>query len=293
MHILLSFIAKLLINQKMGIRVWYTVFTMPKKNKKLVIANWKMYVTSEKEAEGLFMSIRNVVARLQYIHMISCPPHMYMNQLSKLVNHQNYTVGAQDAYAEESGSRTGETSVLMIKNAGAEHVILGHSERRHLETKMDVARKVTAVLEHGMTPVICVGEELRDKNWKKHLQQQVRDVFDRVPKKNPENIIIAYEPVWAISSDKKVPATSVQYNESMEVIKEELKKVWKTSKAVDQMTFVYGGSLDDKNIEEFLKNTDVEGFLVGSASQDPRVLMTMFRIIETHGERIASETAPE
>ena len=272
--------------------VWYTDSTMQLR-KKLLVANWKMYVTSEKEAEGLFSSIRNVVARLQHIHMISCPPHMYLNQLSQLVNHQSYTVGAQDAYAEESGSRTGETSVLMIKNAGAGHVILGHSERRHLEAKTDVARKVTAVLEHGMKPIICIGEEQRDKNWKKDLQQQVRDVFDRVPKKNPENIIIAYEPVWAISSDKKAPATSVQYNESLEVIKEELKKVWKTARAVEQMRFLYGGSLDDKNIEDFIKNTDADGFLVGSASQDPRILMTMFRIIETQGERAALEFIPE
>jgi len=258
---------------------------MPKKNKKLIIANWKMYVTSEKDAEGLFLSIRNVVARLQHIHMVSCPSHMYLNQLTRHVNNQNYTVGAQDAYSEESGSRTGETSVLMVKNAGAGHVILGHSERRHLETKVDVARKVAAVLEHGMKAVICVGEEERDKNWKKELRQQVKDVFDRVPKKTPENIIIAYEPVWAISGDRKTPATSVQYNESIEIIKDELKKVWRTSKAVDQMGFVYGGSLDDKNIEEFLKNTDADGFLVGSAAQDPRVLMTMFRIIETHVEQ--------
>jgi triosephosphate isomerase len=254
------------------------------KKKKLLIANWKMNVTSEKEAEGLFLSIRNVVSRLSHTQMICCPPHMYLNQVAAHVNSKNYTVGAQDAYSEESGSRTGETSVLMVKNSGAQHVILGHSERRHLETKLDVARKVSAVLEHGMKPVICVGEEQRDKNWKKELKQQLKDVFDRVSKKDPENIIIAYEPIWAISGDKKNPATSVQYNESVEVIKEELKKIFRTQKAVDEIKFLYGGSLDDKNIEEFLKNTDTDGFLVGRVSHDPRILMTMFRLIETHVE---------
>jgi triosephosphate isomerase len=252
--------------------------------KKLLVANWKMNVTSQKDAEGLFLSIRNVVSRLNHTHMICCPPHMYLNQVAAHVNSKNYTVGAQDAYSEESGSRTGETSVLMVKNSGAGHVILGHSERRHLETKLDVARKVSAVLEHGMKPIICIGEDVRDKNWKKELKQQLKDVFDRVSKKEPENIIIAYEPVWAISGDKKSPATSVQYNESMELIKDELKKIFRTQKAVDEMTFLYGGSLDDKNIEDFLKNTDTDGFLVGRVSHDPRILMTMFRLIETHVE---------
>lgn len=257
--------------------------------KKLLVANWKMNVTSEKDAVNLFLSIKNVVSRLDHTHMICCPPHMYLNQVAGEVDAKNYTVGAQDAYAEESGSRTGETSVLMVKNAGASHVILGHSERRHLETKLDVARKVAAVLDHGMKPIICIGEEIRDKNWKKELRQQIRDVFDRVPKKEPEKVIIAYEPVWAISADKKNPATSVQYNESMEVIKEELKKIWRSQKAVDQMTFLYGGSLDDKNIEEFLKNTDTDGFLVGRVSHDPRILITMFRLIENHMENLDEE----
>ncbi len=255
---------------------------MMQKPKKMIVANWKMNVTSEKDAVGLFNSIKNVVSKLDYTQMICCPPHMYVNQVAKQANHKNYRVGGQDAYPEESGSRTGETSVLMMKNAGAEYVILGHSERRHLETKSDVARKVTAVLEHDMSPIICIGEETRDKNWKKTLQQQLKDVFNRVPKKNPENIIIAYEPIWAISSDKKNPATSTEYMEALEVIKKELQKIFKTATAVSKIRFLYGGSLDDKNIEDFLKNADVDGFLVGRVSHDPRILMTMFRLVEDH-----------
>jgi triosephosphate isomerase len=260
--------------------------------KKMIVANWKMNVTSEKDAENLFLSLRNVVAKLDYTRMICCPPHMYVNQVAKHLSHKNYRVGGQDAYAEEAGSRTGETSVLMQKNAGAEYIILGHSERRHLETKLDIARKVTSVLEHEMAPIICLGEEQRDKNWKKELTQQVKDVFHRVSKKNPEWIIIAYEPIWAISGDKKTPATSVQYMEALEVIKKELQKIFKSAKALDKIRFLYGGSLDDKNIEDFLRNSDVDGFLVGRVSHDPRVLMTMFRLIEDYmlKEKIAEKT---
>lgn len=256
-----------------------------KNRKKMIVANWKMNVVSEKDAVGLFNSIKSVVAKLDYTKMVCCPPHMYVNQVAQQVNHPNYRVGGQDAYPEESGSRTGETSVLMMKNSGAEYVILGHSERRHMETKSDVARKVTAVLEHGLTPIICVGEESRDKNWKKNLQQQLKDVFNRVPKKEPENIIIAYEPIWAISSDKKNPATSTEYMEALDVIKKELQKIFKTVKAVEKIRFLYGGSLDDKNIEDFLRHAEVNGFLVGRVSHDPRILMTMFRLIEDHVQK--------
>ena len=258
---------------------------MVHKPKKMIVANWKMNVTKEEEAEGLFVSIKNVVNKLEYTMMVACPPHMYVNQVARHVDHRNYRVGGQDAYPEESGSRTGETSVLMMKNAGAEYVILGHSERRHLETKADVSRKVTAVLEHGMIPIICIGEEQRDRNWKKTIAQQLRDVFNRVPKKEPERIIVAYEPIWAISGDKKSPATAVEYMEALEVIKKELHKIFKTVSAVDKIRFLYGGSLDDKNIEDFLKNAEVDGFLVGRVSQDPRILMTMFRLVEDHMQR--------
>ncbi len=250
------------------------------KKRILLVANWKMNVVSESEAVNLFNSIKNVIARNTSIEMIVCPPHMYLNQVAGQVTADHYNVGAQDAFPDESGNRTGETSIAMVKNADAKYVILGHSERSHLEDRSDVAQKITATLEKEITPIICVGETQRDKNWKKEITQQLRDSFNRVPKKNPENIVIAYEPVWAIYSDKKNPATSVQYNEAMEVIKKELQKLFKTAKAVDSMRFIYGGSLDDKNIEEYLKNTDVDGFLVGRVSHDPRVLMTMFRLIE-------------
>lgn len=266
---------------------------MNHKNKKLIIANWKMNVTSEKDAEGLFSSVKNVVSKLDHVRMVACPPHMYIEQVSRLVSHPNYRVGGQDAYPEESGSRTGEVSVLMMKNAGAEYIILGHSERRHLETKSDVARKVIAVLEHDMIPVICIGEEQRDRNWKKELRTQIKDVFHRVPKKEPQRIVIAYEPIWAISSASKKPATSVEYMEALEVIKEELQKIFKSAKAVDQISFLYGGSLDDKNIEEFLRFADVDGFLIGRVSHDPRILMTMFRLVEDHVYKTRLEQAQE
>ncbi len=241
------------------------------KKRILLVANWKMNTVSEKDAINLFNSIKNVLVRNTTTKMVVCPPHMYLNQLKKEVISKHYTVGAQDAFPDEIANRTGENSIAMIKNAGAEYAIVGHSDRAHLEDRSDVARKITALMENDIKPIICFGETQRDKNWKKELVAQVKESFNRVPKKNPENIVIAYCPAWAISGDKKNPATSVQYNEAMEIIKKELQKLFKTLKAVESMTYIYGGSLDDKNIEEYLKNTDVEGFMVGRVSHDPRI----------------------
>lgn len=249
------------------------------KKRMLLVANWKMNVVSEPAAKNLFNSIKNVIARVSSIEMIVCPPHMYLNQVAGEVINDHYNVGAQDAFPEDTGHRTSETSIAMVKNAGAKYVILGHSERSHLEDRIDVARKITAVIENELTPIVCIGEKQRDKDWKKDLALQTKESFNRVPKKFADKIVVAYTPAWAISQDKKNPATSGEYNEAMEVIKKELQKVFKTLKAADSIKYIYGGSLDDKNIEEYLKSTDVEGFMVGRVAHDPRILMTMFRLI--------------
>jgi len=248
----------------------------------LLVSHWKMFVTSEDQAVRLFNSIKNVLAKNTTTEMIVLPPHMYLNQVAKEVSHKNYKVGAQDAFYEDEGSYTGETSALMVKNAGAEHVLLGHHSRSYLETRADVAKKIIAVLEKGLTPMVCFSEgDKREKNWKKKLSEQVKESFQRVPKKEPGKFVIVYEPAWAeYDGENKNPATVEQYNEAMEVIKGELKKLFKSARAVNEMKFLYGGSLDDKNIEDFLKNTDVDGFIIGRAALDPRILMTMFRLIE-------------
>lgn len=258
----------------------------------LLVANWKMNVVSEKEAVDLFSSIKNVLARNTTTEMIVCPPHIYLNQVGKEVISDHYNIGAQDAFPIEVGNYTSETSISMVKDANAKYIILGHSERSHLETHSDVSSKVTAALANDVMPIICIGEKEHGKNWKKEIAQQLKDVFNRVPKSNPEKIVIAYEPMWAIYGDKKNPATSVQYNEAIDVIKKEIHKLFKTLKAVESMRFIYGGSLDDKNIEEFMKNTDVDGFMVGRVSHDPRILMTIFRLI-TEGVELRKKAIRE
>lgn len=263
----------------------YAIIKIMNMKRKIIIANWKTNITAEKDAVNLFNSIKAVMARMRNVEMMVCPPHMYLNQVSQQAISDHYGVAAQDAYPDEAGSQTGSTTVQMVKNAGAKYVLLGHSDRAHLEDRGDVAKKITAVLEAEMKPIICIGEHERDKNWKKELTQQLKDSFYRVPKKNADQIVIAYEPIWAISSDKKNPASADQYNEAMTHIKKELQKIFKTLKAVEQITFLYGGSLDDKNIEEYLRHTDVDGFLVGRVSHDPRILMTMFRLIDEDVEK--------
>ncbi len=258
----------------------------------LLVANWKMNVVSEKDAVDLFNSIKNVLVRNTTTEMIVCPPHMYLNQVGREVISDHYNIGAQDLFPAEYGNYTGETSVSMVKNAGVKYVILGHSERRHIEKHSDLPAKITAALENNIKPIICIGETERGKNWKKEIAQQLKDVFNRVPKGKPEKIVIAYEPIWAIYGDKKNPATAIQYNEAIDVIKKEIHKLFKTLKAVESIRYIYGGSLDDKNVEEYLKLTDVDGFMVGRVSHDPRILMTMFRLI-TEGVELRKKAIRE
>ncbi len=258
----------------------YTGGTMQEK-RILLIAHWKMHVTSEEQAVRLFNSIKNVLAQNRTTEMIVLPPHPYLHQVGREVAYKHYAMGAQDAFYEDQGPYTGEVSALMVKNAGAKYVLLGHHSRAHKETREEVAKKITAVLNQGMNPIVCFGEQERGKQWKKQLREQIKESFQRVSKKEPERFVIAYEPAWATyDGENKNPASVEQYQEAMDIIKDELKKLFRSARAVNEMRFLYGGSLDDKNIEEYLKKTDVDGFIVGRAALDPRILMTMFRLIE-------------
>ena len=260
-----------------------------------LLANWKLH-GSKSFYQNWFAAFNQSYQGSHHDSLGIAPPAIYISDIARYSSNPGIAIGSQNIDQFSSGARTGEIASSMVKDAGGLFSITGHSERRMFFNELDgdIAAKLDLASSTSLLPILCVGEsrEERDQNkTEKVLEMQVSNVLRACS--TLHSLTIAYEPVWAISSDKKAPATSVQYNESLEVIKEELKKVWKTTRAVEQMRFLYGGSLDDKNIEDFIKNTDADGFLVGSASQDPRILMTMFRIIETQGERAALEFIPE
>jgi triosephosphate isomerase len=180
-------------------------------------------------------------------------------------------VGAQNVYWEKSGAFTGEVSVEMLESLGLTHVLLGHSERRTLfgETDETVARRLTAVLEGRLTPVVCVGEVLEEREsgaTAEVLERQVRGALGGVAPDHIGRIVVAYEPVWAIGTGKT--ATPEIANEAHTLIRNVIADMFGRS-AADGVSILYGGSVKPENTASLMAESEVDGVLVGGASLDP------------------------
>lgn len=230
----------------------------------LIIANWKMNPTNSKEAFDL---AKNVIQGLEGVEAdaVLCPPFVYVPQL---LPSSNVFIGAQDAFSEQEGPYTGQVSPLMLKNLGCSYVILGHSERKRLgETQDMVAKKIQAALEVGLIPVVCVGE-----NIEKEMKAILKDIKDT----DISKIVFVYEPEGAISTEPGAKASSPeQLEQALGVMRAILLK--RASKGVVEKTAIlYGGSVDSKNIEVFMK-TGVQGALVGAASLDAQEFVRLVK----------------
>ncbi len=182
----------------------------------------------------------------------------------------NIGVAAQDMHWEREGAFTGEVSAAMIAEAGAEYVIIGHSERRRLfgETDVIVNRKTAAAITAGLTPIVCVGETLEERERNETLailDRQIKDGLDKVTGEQLAELVVAYEPVWAIGTGKT--ATAAQAGEAHAHIRTRLRQ-WFGAEAADQCRVLYGGSVKPDNIRQLIAEPDVDGALVGGASLD-------------------------
>lgn len=204
------------------------------------------------------------------LEMVICPPFTALSETAEVIYDSNIKLGAQDCHWQEEGAFTGEVSALMLKDVGCEFVIIGHSERRQYfgESNESVNKKIKAVLKQGLTPIVCVGETLKERETKKtfkvlddHIQNGLKDITEEEVLK----LVIAYEPVWAIGTGKT--ATPNQAQEAQKYIRELLKKMY-NEEAAENIRIQYGGSVKPDNITELMKQPDVDGALVGSASLD-------------------------
>ena len=252
------------------------------KTKKIIIGNWKANPLSQKDALKLAKGFQKIASRLKQVETVICVPYMYALSLGKLS--RKIAVGVQDVFWTEHGARTGEITPDMLQAAGITYVIVGHSERRALgETDEMVNKKIKACLKFGVTPIVCVGETVRDKNmnYLKTLKNQIKETFKRVQKRDLEKVIIAYEPVWAISTSKKRHnATAADSLEMVIYIKKVLTDLFKDQKTVERIPFIYGGSANAKNAEEFLSDGGVVGLLPGHASLDAKEFGAMLLVAE-------------
>lgn len=238
------------------------------KEKKIIIANWKMNPVSEKEAQKLFLSIKNVASKLLNVQTIICPPFVYLNTLNKLFKGHRIAVGAQDVFYKNTGSFTGMISADMLKDNGIKYAIVGHSERRSLgETNEIVNQKIKLLLQADIVPIVCVGEVVRDEEAKHFdfLKNEILNSLDGVSAGSLENIIIAYEPVWAISTNSAGVAMNSQDIHEMTIF---TKKVLsdKYGMKVVLPKILYGGSVNVENVEDLIMNGNIDGLLVGKAS---------------------------
>lgn len=225
--------------------------------KKIIIGNWKMNKTS-KEVKEFFKEFnkKEFKTRSNTLYGLAIPACNIPFAIDKRVN-KKFIVAAQDVSKHLSGAFTGEISILMLKDLGVSHVIIGHSERRiyHGETDQDVNTKAKIALEHGVIPIICVGETLEQyesKQSKKIVEKQIKDCVKDL---DLSKIVIAYEPVWAIGTGKTAT------NEYAQVMCNHIRKL--TS---DDTLIQYGGSVTPETINDLLKQPDVDGALVGGAS---------------------------
>jgi triosephosphate isomerase len=236
--------------------------------KKIIVANWKMQPESLAEAQDILESVNGHMESLgnlkDDLSLIFCPPYVYLEEVAKHLEMSHLKdksfLGAQDIAPEEKGSFTGEVSGAMLKKIGVQYVIIGHSERRWKlgESDQTVNKKIKAALNSELTPIVCIGEKDRQGNFEGFLATQVKNTFDDIDSDQIERCIIAYEPVWAISSNPGAkPDTPDSAVQSINIIKEKLPEA---------KTYLYGGSVNSNNAKDFLERSEINGVLVGAAS---------------------------
>lgn len=254
--------------------------TKTNRNKRIIVGNWKMNPRSLKEAEKLFSSVAKSITSIKKTEVAICAPFVYLQTLKKLS--KKIALGAQDSFGVDTGPFTGEVSSEMLYNIGVRYVILGHSERRTLgETNSLINKKIKGALVSGLAPIICVGENSRDENHEYFnvVRTQIEECLDGISKNSLSKIIIAYEPVWALSStaDRR-DATPRDSEEMVIFIKKTLAD--KFGPKIELPRMLYGGSANEKDAADFLQNGGVDGLLPGKASLSAEKFSKIVKIAE-------------
>ena len=242
---------------------------MPRK--KLIAANWKMYKTPE-QTSAFFEEFLPLVADHTRDEIVVCTPYIDLHTAVDSAQGSNVFVGAQNMHWQKEGAFTGEISALMLKAIGVTHVILGHSERREFfnETDDTVNRKLEFALENGLTPIVCVGEVLEEREaglTEDVLRRQCMRAFNGISGKKAAKLTIAYEPVWAIGTGKT--ATPDIAADAHSVVRHEAAKAFGEEFAA-ALRILYGGSVKPDNATALMSEEEIDGALVGGASLDPK-----------------------
>ncbi|MFO8056738.1 MAG: triose-phosphate isomerase [bacterium] len=234
--------------------------------KPFIAGNWKLNLTSG-EAVELAKKVADAAAELD-IEVGIAPVYTVIPAVREAIKGSGVHLMAQNLFWEDSGAYTGEVSAPMLKDAGCTYVIIGHSERRQYfnETDETVNKRLKAALSHGLTPIVCIGETLEEREADRTMdviERQVKGALQDIEEKDLQDLVMAYEPVWAIGTGKT--ATSDQAQEVHARIRDLIKNLYSDSLA-EGMRIQYGGSVKPENVSELMGMQDIDGALVGGAS---------------------------
>jgi triosephosphate isomerase (TIM) len=239
--------------------------------KKLIAANWKMY-KNPAQTKDFFHEFLPLVTKHDRDEIVVCPPFVDLHAAIELAKDSQVAVGAQNVYWKTEGAFTGEISPTMLVAVGCTHVIIGHSERRQYfgETDDTVNLKLKAALEHGLTPIVCVGEVLEEREaglTEDVLRRQCMRAFSTLSAKKAARLVVAYEPVWAIGTGKT--ATPEMASDAHVLIRGEAAKAFGDEFGA-ALRILYGGSVKPENAKALMSQEEIDGALVGGASLDPK-----------------------
>lgn len=246
--------------------------------KKLIVANWKLNGNIKMISNYLNFLKLNTSSNLKENIIVIAPPTIYLERIYHDINKMNIFLGAQNVDVNLRGAFTGETSIVMLKDIGVKYVIIGHSERRifHNETDNGIVKKFNLIKNFNLIPILCIGETEKEKNnsqTQKIIKKQLNCIFKILGEKAFRNTVIAYEPIWAIGTGISADPEYVQIIHKF--IRNYIEKHDLISKNI---IIQYGGSINSRNAKEFIKQEDVDGFLIGNSSLDPKEFLKIIEI---------------
>ncbi|NEU30151.1 triose-phosphate isomerase [bacterium LRH843] len=238
--------------------------------KPIIAGNWKMHKTLD-EAKQFVREIKESVPVNSEVDTVVCSPALFLESLVKEASGTDVKIGAQNVHFEEKGAFTGEVSPVALADLGVDYVIIGHSERRELfaETDESVNKKVHAALKHGLIPIMCCGETDEEREANKTntiVQSQVTAGLAGLTEEQVKQVVIAYEPIWAIGTGKS--STAEDANDVCAYIRSVVAESY-SAEAARAVRIQYGGSVKPANIKEYMSQSDIDGALVGGASLEP------------------------
>lgn len=248
--------------------------------KKLVIGNWKMNPESLVDAKKIISGVKRSASKFRKVKTIICPSFLHVIPLASL-NKSGVEIGAQDVFWEREGSYTGEVSPVQLGKEKIKYCIVGHSERREMgEKDEDVNKKLRALLKVGISPILCIGEKERDHDgfYLAYIRDQLKQALKGVKPKELKEVVIAYEPIWAIGKKGEDAIDGPKLYQMSLYIRKVLSDLY-NKKVAFEVPVLYGGSVDEFNSEKIIKEGEVQGFLVGRASLDSKSFLKIIEIV--------------